>query len=294
MKPCFDHEKLQLYQDSIKFVVWASRSLERFPKGLSVSDQLDRASTSIPLNIAEGNGKFTAPDRCRFFDNARGSAFECAACLDVLVAREMLVDTEVVTGKETLRSIVSMIVGLIRSNSSDRLHEDHVEYRAGNHETSNAPDLKANLKRSPLILSKIYFDHEKLRVYQTSLKFIGLSTGLLERLPRNLSTWDRLDRASTSIPLNIAEGNGKYTVSDRCRFFDSARGSALHCAACLDLLAAKGRIESAEISPGKEALQDVVSMLVGLIKSNSPARLHEQPVEYRTSGDCRRLRRKTD
>src|SRR5437588_7119903 len=201
MKIYFDHEKLAVYHESLANVVWITTLLDTVPKSLAVYDQLDGASISIPLNIAEGNGKFTAPDRCRFFDNARGSAFECAACLDVLVAREMLVDTEVVTGKETLRSIVSMIVGLIRSNSSDRLHEDHVEYRAGNHETSNAPDLKANLKRSPLILSKIYFDHEKLRVYQTSLKFIGLSTGLLERLPRNLSTWDRLDRASTSIPL---------------------------------------------------------------------------------------------
>ena len=38
-------------------------------------NQLDRASTSVPLNIAEGNGKFTSLDRCRFFDNARGSAF---------------------------------------------------------------------------------------------------------------------------------------------------------------------------------------------------------------------------
>src|SRR6266571_3398803 len=40
--------------------------------------QLDRASTSVSLNIAEGNGKFTSPDRCRFFDNARGSALESA------------------------------------------------------------------------------------------------------------------------------------------------------------------------------------------------------------------------
>jgi len=34
------------------------------------------------LNIAEGNGRFTSPDRCRFFDTARGSVLECAACLD--------------------------------------------------------------------------------------------------------------------------------------------------------------------------------------------------------------------
>jgi hypothetical protein len=30
------------------------------------------------LNIPEGNGRFTSPDRCKFFDVARGSGLECA------------------------------------------------------------------------------------------------------------------------------------------------------------------------------------------------------------------------
>jgi four helix bundle protein len=82
-------------------------------------------------------------------------------------------------------------------------------------------------------------------------------------------------RASTSIPLNLAEGNGKFTKPDRCRFFDIARGSALECAAALDVLAAKGAAEQSELLPGKEHLREIVSMLVGLIKSNSDYRLHE-------------------
>src|SRR5262245_17081213 len=68
----FDHEKLIAYQRSIEFVAWASRLLEEVPAKLAVCDQLDRASTSVPLNIAEGNAKFTAPDRCRYWDTARG------------------------------------------------------------------------------------------------------------------------------------------------------------------------------------------------------------------------------
>jgi hypothetical protein len=59
-------------------------SLKRLPAKLAAKDQLDRASTSIVLNLAEGNGKRSHPDRCRYFDIARGSALECAACLDVL------------------------------------------------------------------------------------------------------------------------------------------------------------------------------------------------------------------
>ncbi len=62
--------------------------METLPKSLAAYDQLDRVSTSIALNIAEGNGKCSAPDRCRFFDITRGFALECAACLDVLVAKK--------------------------------------------------------------------------------------------------------------------------------------------------------------------------------------------------------------
>mgnify|MGYP003833339177 FL=1 len=88
MKAHFDHEKPGVYQETIRFVAWAGGLLETLPKSLAAYDQLDRVSTSIALNIAEGNGKCSAPDRCRFFDIARGFALECAACLDVLVAKK--------------------------------------------------------------------------------------------------------------------------------------------------------------------------------------------------------------
>jgi len=87
-QPCFDHEKLVAYQRSVQFVAWSSQLLEELaPKSakLAVWDQFDRASTSVPLNIAEGNAKYTAPDRCRYFDTARGSALECAAGLERLL-----------------------------------------------------------------------------------------------------------------------------------------------------------------------------------------------------------------
>ena len=123
----FDHEKLEVYQESLSFIAWLEPLLEKLPKSISVRDQLDRASTSIPLNIAEGNGKFTGPDRCRFFDTSRGSALECAAALDVLVAKGKCKVDEVLPGKERLRKTVSMLVGLIKANSNYRLHEGEEE-----------------------------------------------------------------------------------------------------------------------------------------------------------------------
>ena len=55
----FDHENLKVYQQAISFVRYAHDVLEGLPKSLAVHGQLDRASASIPLNIAEGNGKHT-------------------------------------------------------------------------------------------------------------------------------------------------------------------------------------------------------------------------------------------
>jgi len=120
--PQFDHEKLNVYQSSIVFVAWATKLLDDIPKSQAVHNQLDRASTSIPLNIAEGNGKFTESDRCRFFDIARGSTLESAACLDVLVAKQLVNSEKAGEGKLILSEIVSMLVGLIRANSRHRTH----------------------------------------------------------------------------------------------------------------------------------------------------------------------------
>ena len=123
MNRLFDHEKLGVYRAALSFIEWLEPLLQKLPKSLAVTDQLDRASTSIPLNIAEGNGKFTGADRCRFFDHARGSALESAAALDVLVAKTRCCTEEVSAGKDRLWSIVSMLVGLIKANSDYRLHE---------------------------------------------------------------------------------------------------------------------------------------------------------------------------
>jgi len=119
------------------------------------------------------------------------------------------------------------------------------------------------------------FDHEKLTVYAKALGFTAWVTQVLEKVPKSYSVWDQLDRASTSIPLNIAEGTGKFTIRDKCRYYGSARGSALECAACLDVLVAKQILQPDQIVPGKEMLYPIVAMLVGLIKSTAPRRKFE-------------------
>ena len=56
---------------------------------------------------------------------------ECAAGLDVLVAKRILEKSEVQPGKDRLVEIVSMFVGLIKSVSQDRFYEERAEYMVG-------------------------------------------------------------------------------------------------------------------------------------------------------------------
>jgi len=106
----FDHEKLDVYNLALEFVAWCFAA----SKGLSgphrhAREQLLRSSQSIPQNIAEGNGKRSQADRRRFFEIARGSAFESAATLDVLVVCGALSTQEADSGRRVLRRVVAML-----------------------------------------------------------------------------------------------------------------------------------------------------------------------------------------
>ncbi len=115
---CFNHEKLEVYQESLSFIAWLAPILENIPKLGDLKDQLDRASTSITLNTAEGNGKYNPKDRCHYFDIAHGSSLECSAGLDILVAKRKLTPDQIRPGKERLQKIVRMLIGLIKRNST--------------------------------------------------------------------------------------------------------------------------------------------------------------------------------
>jgi four helix bundle protein len=114
MRTYFDHEKVNVYQVALEFNRWVGELLASIDAKAAAKDQLDRAATSIPLNIAEENGKFFRRDQARFCDIARGSALEAAASLDVLVSRKLTTQAQVVPAKEQLVQIVNMLIGLLK------------------------------------------------------------------------------------------------------------------------------------------------------------------------------------
>ena len=104
------HERLDVYRLSIGYVAWVYEKAEALT-GVHrpARDQWLRASQSIPLNIAEGNGKTSEADRRRYFEIARGSALECAAIQDVLVVGKALDQTESRSRKDELDRMAAML-----------------------------------------------------------------------------------------------------------------------------------------------------------------------------------------
>lgn len=112
----FDHEKLDVYQRAIEFLDLVDRILEGTPKGRAhLKDQLDRAGTSVVLNIAEGAGEFSARDKRRFYRMARRSATECAAIVDIFTRRGHPENELLRQARALLVRIVSMLVRMVDS-----------------------------------------------------------------------------------------------------------------------------------------------------------------------------------
>lgn len=115
-----DCERLDCFHVAVEFQTMAAELCSRRLGALR--DQLDRASVSIALNIAEGAGRRAPADKAHFFAIARGSAAECAAVLELLAARGLLEPRVHHQGRSLLVRIVQMLTRLIerQADTSNR------------------------------------------------------------------------------------------------------------------------------------------------------------------------------
>jgi four helix bundle protein len=142
-EPIFDHERLDVYRLSIEYVAFSYR-IAKTLGGMNrpARDQWLRAAQSIPLNIAEGNGKQSLKDKNRFFEIARGSALECASIHDVLTVCDAIDVESNRRGKSDLKRIVSMLTRLIQRTEtvSEGSIEYEYEYRDAEYEYEEMPE----------------------------------------------------------------------------------------------------------------------------------------------------------
>src|SRR5262245_57281304 len=102
--------RLDVYRLAVEFRAAVVRWLPL--RRAELSDQLDRASISIVLNIAEGVGRSTPRDQARTFTIARGSAIECLAVLDLLTLEPAAPNTT--NARATLIRVIAMLTRLTR------------------------------------------------------------------------------------------------------------------------------------------------------------------------------------
>jgi four helix bundle protein len=119
-----DHEKLDVYRIGIEFVVLADGIIEALPHGRgNLANQLARASTSIPLNTAEGAGEFSKKEKARFYRMALRSAAECAALLDVFRALNLACEAPLRSGRDLIVRLVSMLTRMVNNIAKEREKE---------------------------------------------------------------------------------------------------------------------------------------------------------------------------
>ena len=107
-------EKLEVYQKTLNFAEAISKLTDTFPKGhWYLTDQLNRAATSIATNLAEGNGRYHKPDRANFFRISRGSAFECVPLLELARRKNLVSSAQHKALYDQLESIAKMLSALV-------------------------------------------------------------------------------------------------------------------------------------------------------------------------------------
>jgi len=112
----FDFEKLEVYKKAKIFNASISSFLENQKIDKIYRDQLRRAAFSIILNIAEGSGRFTKPDKRNFYVIARGSVFECVAVIDYLKDINIITASDYQGFYSNLEELSKMLYSLIQSS----------------------------------------------------------------------------------------------------------------------------------------------------------------------------------
>lgn len=114
----FTFENLDVYRLALDWAELADQLLVKNEKAIRrhFADQFARASLSIPLNIAEGNGRWHKPDKRNFFWIARGSAFECVPLLELMKRQKLISEAEAAQLRERLIVIGKMLTNLVKAH----------------------------------------------------------------------------------------------------------------------------------------------------------------------------------
>jgi four helix bundle protein len=258
----FNHENLKVYQRALPFNVKVGVWTGQWDSKHAICDQLIRAAGSMLENIAMASAAYSSM-KLRGLDYAIGSSLECAACLDLARIKRLLGVESVDAEKEELSQTVRMLVGLRKAwaGSAHVIREESAEYATPGDGIDKARD-KA---RDKDFREKVLFHHETLDVYKVGMEAATAfcSSEAVSRLSNPV--FRKLDELFTSIVLNIAEGNGRFSEPDQVRFLATSHESAVKLAARLDLCVIQALLSGDEVVGWKSLLERVSTMTTAII-----------------------------
>jgi len=114
-----DHEDLDVYQVALKLIAWLDPMLTQFSCSTDLRSKLDKSTTSIVLNIAEGNGRFTGADQSKFYETAYKATIQSASLLDLASGSRLDEVARVEDGRELLRRVAAMLTALSKAATHD-------------------------------------------------------------------------------------------------------------------------------------------------------------------------------
>lgn len=240
MTKYFPHKKLDAYQKSLEFARIALPILEEWPSKVSIRKHLDDATDSILANLAKSVLKSYSDRGIYLLECSLGSVLESAACLDLARIKDLIASSILHKGKRKLQDIARLTIGL-RKSWNDR---------------------QAEMEESYIIEDSIYFSHEKLHVFQRALElYSDLETNVFSASGLRKKYVHRLDRTCTTLVLNIAEGNGRFSHRDQTRFLNLAENAGMKMSTYLDLL---GAVSQTDTKRADNLLLEIMAMLNGI------------------------------
>ena len=252
MQAELSHERLDIYKVYLDAASLCGDIVSGAAAPIVALDHLDRAIESIGVNFMHANRlSFGSPQRASYLDVSIASTHECAASLDVCLARRVVEERAHRAALGKLWRVRGMLLGLKRVGEN-RVREGSEAYGSA---------------RFPFV---------ELDLYQVALRGVRWTHELLEELEPKARVRRKLDTSTTGTVLNIAEGHGRASTADQNRFMKTAQNHACQTLLLLDLTVARKETSASRVADGKATQVRVISMLHAWCASNETGERAEQ------------------
>ena len=244
MKTELSHERLDLYRVYLEVAKQCGEIISGAEQSMAVLGHLDRAVESIGVNFMRANVHEPGSAQCStWLDVSIASAHECAASLDVCMAKNAIEASAYASAMGRLWRIRGMLLGMKRSRLG-QIREETASYGS---------------PRFPFM---------ELDMYKVSMKSVRWTHTLLGELASGRRGRRKLDDSTTGTVLNIAEGHGRSSVADQNRFMKLAEEHAFQTILSLDLMVARDEMPPSRVADGKALQARIISMLHAWCASN--------------------------